>query len=87
MSYTVVPEVVAEACSELRQTLQADGADIEVVGVENSQAVVRLILRPDACLECIVPKGVLERILQTAIQEKAPEIKDVVLEDPRLHDG
>ena len=66
----------------LKETLQADGADLELDGVEDGVASVRLILGPEACLECIMPKDTIERILLTSLAKSQP-VTSVRLDDPR----
>ncbi|MBX6378288.1 MAG: NifU family protein, partial [Clostridia bacterium] len=67
----------------LRASFQADGADLELVGVEGGVVRVRLVLTPEACLECIVAGPVLRQILETSIRKAWPELQAVELEDPR----
>lgn len=66
----------------LKETLQADGADLELDSVENGVASVRLILGPEACLECIMPKETIEQILLTSLSRSEP-VTSVRLDDPR----
>jgi hypothetical protein len=71
------------ALGELQQALQADGADMEVEGLEAGVATIRLILGPDACLDCIMPKDVLQKILLASIRKANPDVIEVALIDPR----
>ncbi|MQB01497.1 MAG: hypothetical protein GEU78_14600 [Actinobacteria bacterium] len=74
---------VEVAMQPLQLSLQADGADLAVAGVDGQTAHVRLILGPETCMECIVPKQVMEGILTTAITKGVPQVTAVELEDPR----
>ena len=47
-------------------------------------AQVRLIVGPDTCLECIVPKQILESVLLIALQKEDTSISCVAVVDPRL---
>jgi hypothetical protein len=71
------------AIDPLRVGLQADGADIELVSVAETAVVVKLVVGPETCLDCILPKELLETILLSAVQEKAPGIARIDLVDPR----
>ena len=71
------------ALGDLRQALQADGADMEVEGLEAGVATIRLVLGPEACLDCIMPKDVLEKILLSSIRKSTPDVTRVHLIDPR----
>lgn len=72
---------------DLRSALQADGADLELKGVENGVAGVRLLLGPETCLECIMPKQALEQILLASLRGSGDhQVERVELDDPRLED-
>jgi Fe-S cluster biogenesis protein NfuA len=77
-------EQIVAALSDLRDALQADGADLAVVGVDGPTVRVRLIVGPETCHECIMPKDFLEEVLLMRLREHFPEISCVQLEDPRL---
>jgi hypothetical protein len=72
------------ALGDLQQALQADGADMQVEGLDAGVATIRLILGPDACLDCIMPKDVLEKILLASIRKSKPDVTAVTLIDPRI---
>ena len=71
------------ALGDLQQALQADGADMAVEEVRDGVATIRLVLGPDACLDCIMPKKTLEQILLTSIRKAEPNVTRVDLIDPR----
>lgn len=68
---------------ELRNALQADGADLALEEMSGGVATVRLVLRPETCLNCIMPKETLEAILLAAFQQAEPAVERVNLIDPR----
>lgn len=72
-----------EGVEKARVALQADGADLELQRVEGEIVYLKLILGDEACLECIMPKSILEEILLLTIKETAPEVRAVNLDDPR----
>ncbi len=70
---------------ELRLALQADGADLALDGVHEGTARVRLVLTPAACLECIMPRDALERMLLVSLRgEGRADVQRVELLDPRV---
>ena len=76
-------ERAAQALEGLREGFQADGADLELVGVEGLTARVRLVVTDETCQECIVPGPMLQQILGAAIRRACPELEIVEVEDPR----
>ncbi len=77
-------EAVSEALNPLRQGFQADGADLEVDAASVEQIVVRLVVTPQTCFDCIVPKEMLTTIVETQLRETFPGFRRLVLVDPRL---
>ncbi len=69
---------------DLQQGLLADGAEVQVERLEGGVATIRLVLSPDACLECILPKDILEKILLVSIRKSEPSVTRVSLIDPRV---
>ncbi len=76
-------EQLAAVLSEIRESLQADGADLDVLGLEGSTARVRLLVGPSTCQECIMPKDFLQDIMLMRLQEEVPGVSRVELDDPR----
>ena len=74
---------VTLALGEISKILQADGADLDVLGLECNTVRTRLLLGTEACLECIMPKDVLEEIMLMSLKESMPEVERVQLDDPR----
>jgi hypothetical protein len=73
----------AEALSGLQSGLRADGADLVLEDVRDGVAHVRLIVGPETCEECIVPKAMLEPVVLMALQDGDPTITSVSVDDPR----
>ena len=48
--------------SPVRDLIQLDGGDIEVLADDGSSVHLRLILEDAKCAECVMPKGVLEDV-------------------------
>ena len=73
----MLKEKVEKALEKIRPSLQADGGDIELIGVDEARGVVKVSLR-GACGCCphaaMTLKGGVERMLKADI----PEVKEVV---------
>jgi hypothetical protein len=63
--------------SPVRDILQADGGDIELVSFEDGTAQLRLILESAECAECVLPKPMLEDVATKLLGVK------VTIDDPR----
>ena len=67
-------EEVAAVVNEIRPLLQADGGDIELVGVE--EGVVKVKLR-GACACCPGAQMTLKMAVERRIKERVPEVVKV----------
>ncbi len=68
-------EKIKEALNEIRPALQADGGDIEYLGVEDGYVKVRLV---GACSGCPSSTITLQMGVERAIRQRVPEIKGVI---------
>ena len=75
MSDATMNEKVAEVVEQIRPALQADGGDIELVGVTDDN-VVQVRLR-GACAGCPGARMTLQMVVQARLQEAIPEIKGI----------
>lgn len=64
-------EKVQSVIEELRPMLQADGGDIELVGLEGGVVKVRL---KGSCAGCPMSQMTLQMGVERALREKIPEI-------------
>ncbi|MFQ5869450.1 MAG: NifU family protein [Candidatus Zixiibacteriota bacterium] len=72
-------EKVEEALNSIRAYLQADGGDVELVGVEEDGTVkVRLT---GACKGCPMSQMTIQMGVERSLKEKIPEVKKVVAID------
>jgi Fe-S cluster biogenesis protein NfuA len=72
-------EKVEEVLNSIRAYLQADGGDVELVGVEEDGTVkVRLT---GACHGCPMSQMTLKMGVERSLKEKIPEVKKVVAVD------
>ena len=74
---------IADGLATIRQMLQADKSDVELLGVDNGTARLKLILNDPACVDCVMPKSYLEPMLLRHLQQTRPEVQRVILDDPR----
>jgi hypothetical protein len=74
-----------EAIKEVRDTLQADKADLLVDSVAGDAANVSIVISDEACADCILPKDLLAEMLLMVTQEHCPEIRNIEVYDPRDH--
>jgi Fe-S cluster biogenesis protein NfuA len=70
-----VKEKVEAALAKIRPALQADGGDVELVGVDNG--VVKVILK-GACAGCPMSTMTLKQGIERILKEEIPEVKEVV---------
>ncbi len=66
---------VRAVLEEIRPNLQADGGDVELVGVEGG--VVRLRLT-GACGSCPMASMTLKMGIEEVLKERVPEVREVV---------
>lgn len=74
---------LAAGLAPVREVLQSDGGDIEVVGVDGGTARLRLLLETAGCAECVLPGPMLEAIAFQMMQPLVPGLSAVVIDDPR----
>ncbi len=72
-----VTERVSDIIQNIRPLLQADGGDIELVGVDEDTGVVSVRLQ-GACKGCPGAQMTLKMGVQRHLQERVPEVKEVV---------
>lgn len=68
-------EKIEQALSQIRPMLQADGGDVELVGVDDGVVKVRL---RGACAGCPGAQMTLQLGVEKKLKEAVPEIKKVV---------
>jgi Fe-S cluster biogenesis protein NfuA len=72
--YSVLDDRVKDAIEKIRPALQADGGDIELVGVEGGVVKVRL---RGACAGCPMSQMTLKMGVEQALKKQIPEVKSV----------
>lgn len=68
-------EKVERAIENLRQYLQADGGDIELVEVKDGIVKVKLL---GACKGCPMAQMTLQQGVERVIKKEVPEVKRVI---------
>ncbi|HEY41787.1 MAG TPA: NifU family protein [Dehalococcoidia bacterium] len=68
-------EKVEAVLNEIRPALQADGGDVELVGVNDGMVSLRLT---GACAGCPMSTMTLKMGIERILKEKLPEVKEVV---------
>jgi Fe-S cluster biogenesis protein NfuA len=68
-------EKLKSIIAQIRPGLQADGGDIELVGVRDGVVSVRLV---GACVNCPMSSITLKNGVERFIKSEMPEVKEVV---------
>ena len=68
-------EKLEAALAKIRPALQADGGDVELVGVDNGVVKVKLT---GACAGCPVATMTLKQGIERLLKEQVPGVKEVV---------
>jgi Fe-S cluster biogenesis protein NfuA len=68
-------EQVLEVLEKIRPALQADGGDVELVGVEDGVVTVKLV---GACAGCPMSQMTLTNYVERLIKQEIPEVERVV---------
>ena len=69
-----IEERVSQVIEEIRPNLQADGGDIELVGVENGTAKVKL---KGSCAGCPMSTMTVKWGVENVLKKKVPEVTKV----------
>jgi len=68
----------------VREILEPDGADIELVGIDGGTALLRLRLENAACADtCVLPRALLETLALQMMQPLVAGLTAVAIDDPR----
>jgi hypothetical protein len=76
---------ITPALDELRGLVQADGADMTVTGVDGSTVNLQLVVETASCVECVMPREILEQVALNIFQRNGVDADTVVIDDPREH--
>jgi Fe-S cluster biogenesis protein NfuA len=71
----IMHEKVKAALEEIRPALQADGGDVELVGIKDGTVSVKL---KGACGGCPMATMTLKKGIERILKERVPEVKEVI---------
>jgi hypothetical protein len=80
-----VSPVLLAAIAEVKELVQADGGDMLLTSVDGGTANLRLVVENSNCVECIMPRDLLEQITLDILQRGGAGIDAVTIDDPREH--
>ena len=72
-----------EGLEEIRSLVQADGSDMELVGVEDDTVHLRLVIVDTTCVDCVMPRPFLEEVALDILRRADGTVRQVVIDDPR----
>jgi len=73
------------AIEEVKELVQADGGDMLLASVDGGTAHLQLVVENSNCVECIMPREILEQITLDILQRSGAGIGAVAIDDPREH--
>lgn len=73
-------DLIEQALEGLRPSLAEDGFELKVISVEGNDVTVALEAGENACLDCLVPGEVMQKIVDAVIRGKVPNIGRIQLE-------
>jgi Fe-S cluster biogenesis protein NfuA len=78
---------VEVAVNDVRALVRPDGADFELVSVDQDAGHVhlKLVLEGANCEECVMPVELLQQIAQDVMSRQMPGIRTVTIDDPRVN--
>ena len=68
-------ESIEEALQPIRKSLQADGYDLVVNNFQEGVLSVEVQAGPQACVECLVPKEMMELMIQQSVKTLARSVQ------------
>jgi Fe-S cluster biogenesis protein NfuA len=75
------------AVNDVRALVRPDGADFEVVSIDEAAGHVhlKLIMEGANCEECVMPVDILQQIARDVMSRQVPGVKTVTIDDPRVN--
>jgi Fe-S cluster biogenesis protein NfuA len=75
------------AVNDVRALVRPDGADFELVSIDEDAGHVhlKLVLEGAECEECVMPVDILQAIARDVIARQVPSVTSVTIDDPRGH--
>jgi Fe-S cluster biogenesis protein NfuA len=78
-------DTITPALDEVRSLVQADGGDMLLTSVDGATVNLQLVVEGAECVECIMPRDILEQITLDILQRNAVAVDAVHIDDPREH--
>jgi len=78
-------ETLAPALDEVRALVQADGGDLLLTSAEGGAVHLQLVVEGASCVECVMPREILEQISLDVLRRHAVAVDVVHIDDPREH--
>lgn len=75
------------ALGELVEALQADGADLRLLDMDDSRLTLELIVVDSTCMDCLVDHELMVAMAGDALERAGLGDLEVVLQDPRTAPG
>ena len=73
----------ADGLATIREMLQADKSDLQLLGIDAGTARFKLLLNDPSCADCVMPRSYLEPMILRHLQQSRPDVQRVMLDDPR----
>ncbi|NLM52872.1 MAG: hypothetical protein GX197_08665 [Firmicutes bacterium] len=71
-----------KALNSIKESLSYDGFDLLAAEREGGLIDIMIVARHDACIDCLVPKPVLEEMIASALQENGIKYSEIKLTMP-----
>jgi Fe-S cluster biogenesis protein NfuA len=76
---------ITPALDEVRSLVQADGGDMVLTAIDGGTVQLRLVVEGASCVECVMPREILEQIALDVFHRAVPAVSTVTIDDPREH--
>jgi hypothetical protein len=76
---------ITPALDEIKGLVQADGADMLLTAVEGATIRLQLVVESASCVECVMPREILEQIALDIFRRGGVAAASVAIDDPREH--
>jgi hypothetical protein len=78
----MIEERLTTALAPLRESLQADGADLKVTKVSGNELELRIIATDETCIDCLMPEEIIERIVKKKLEDEGASFTQIKLSYP-----
>ena len=78
---------VRDGLEEVQTLVRADGGDMLLTSIDGSTVNLQLVLEGASCVECVMPREILEQIALDVVQRYAPGVTELHVDDPRERPG